>query len=62
MVAARHAQQVDLPRLAAERPPPVRGADRFQYDLTVSDGADRHSLRVCEGSVPPPLAALPAGA
>ena len=48
----------DLPRLAAHPPPPARGADRFQYDLTVSDGRDRHQVRVGEGSVPAQLRPL----
>lgn len=42
---------------ALARRSPLRGpgADRFQYDLTVSDKGKEHRLTVSEGAVPPEL-------
>lgn len=48
---------VDLAELAA-RPRPrraARGADRYQYDLTVERDGNRHALRFAETDVPPEL-------
>jgi hypothetical protein len=35
-----------------------RGADRFQYDLTISDGSQRHHVTVGETAVPDTLRPL----
>lgn len=48
----------DLPGLVARPAPPGRGADRFQYDLTIVHGGESHRLRVRDGSVPPQLRPL----
>lgn len=48
----------DLPAVAARPAIPPRGADRFQYDLTVDDGETRHAVRVRDGDLPPSLRPL----
>lgn len=40
---------------AGEHPERARGADRFQFDLTLVRGAERRSVRVREGAVPDAL-------
>ncbi|PKO22614.1 MAG: hypothetical protein CVU38_08495 [Chloroflexi bacterium HGW-Chloroflexi-1] len=42
------------PILSAPRP----GADRFQYEITVEDGARSHTVRVDEAAVPATLQPL----
>ena len=36
----------------------VRGADRFQYELTIEDAGGRHELAMSEDSVPEDLRPL----
>jgi hypothetical protein len=55
---ARLVDQVDFADLARRRPRPARGADRFQYDLTVQQGAARHQLSLPESAVPAELKPL----
>jgi hypothetical protein len=38
--------------------PPPRGADRFQYDITLERGGRSQSLTAYDGSMPPELKAL----
>lgn len=48
----------DLPALAGrrvERPP---GADRYQYDIAVTDGRRTHTVTAHESAVPPELQPL----
>ncbi|HLZ36447.1 MAG TPA: protealysin inhibitor emfourin [Mycobacteriales bacterium] len=47
-----------LPELEARPAPVAAGADRFQYDLTITQRGASHRLRVGEGSVPPQLRPL----
>ena len=47
--------RVDLAALAAAPPTTPSGADRFQYDLTVTRGDDRRSVTLHESQVPPEL-------
>ena len=48
----------DLARLArdvpglAERLPPRKGADRYQYDIVVEQGGERHEVTLDESQVP----------
>jgi hypothetical protein len=55
---ARLVDRIDFARLVRRAPRPARGADRFQYDLTVQQGAARHHLSVPEGAVPTELKPL----
>ena len=48
---------LDLDALA-ERPPPRRGADRFQHDLVVERDGHRRAFTVFDGDVPPELRPL----
>lgn len=51
--------QVDLDALAAPRASrEVSGADRFQYDLDVTDGDRHHRISLAETEVPPQLRPL----
>jgi hypothetical protein len=50
--------RADLPALAAASPMPGKGADRFQYELTVEDAGGRHELAMGEDSVPDELRPL----
>jgi hypothetical protein len=59
--AARLTQLVgraDLAGAAARPRAPARGADRYQYDLTVTEGARREHVTVTEGELSPELRAL----
>ena len=47
----------DLPALAAAPPVPARGADRFSYLLTVTDG-EPTSVRLPDGAIPPAVQPL----
>ena len=47
--------RVDLGELAGRPPSPARGADRFQYALTVEDQGERHELLLNEPDVPEEL-------
>jgi hypothetical protein len=38
--------------------PPARGADRFQYDLTMSRGDEKVELSFSDGAIPPDLESL----
>ena len=49
--------QVDLGALAARRAAPA-GPDRYQYDVTVVDGGERHTFRLGESEVPAELRPL----
>jgi hypothetical protein len=55
---ARLVDRIDFADLARRQHLPARGADRFQYDLTVQQGAARHRLSVPEGAVPTELKPL----
>ena len=48
-------RDADLAELAARPHPPARGADRFQYDITVERDGQRHSISFPETDVPPEL-------
>jgi hypothetical protein len=45
----------ELPQRGTTR---VRGADRFQYAITVSDGPKKHEITVSEGTIPESLQPL----
>ena len=47
--------QADLAELAARPRAPARGADRYQYDITVDRDGDRYSMSFTEADVPPEL-------
>jgi hypothetical protein len=49
---------VDPAALAAASPRPGRGADRFQYDLTIDREDQRHHLSFGEGELTPELRPL----
>jgi hypothetical protein len=50
--------KLDLADLAERAKRPVRGADRYQYDLTIQRGRSRHQVSVAEESATPELKAL----
>ncbi len=50
--------RVDLDDLERRSPIRGRGADRFQYDLTVMAGERERRISVGEGALPPELRAL----
>jgi emfourin len=50
--------RADLPTLAAASPMRGKGADRFQYELTIEDADGRHELAMSEDSVPDELRPL----
>ena len=52
----RLAQAVDLDHLPA--PPPRPGADRFQYELSITDQGRRRSASFVDGQVTPAMRAL----
>jgi hypothetical protein len=56
LVAA--ADVAGLAQRLADAPAPPRGADRFQYDVTVHHGEQVDRVTVRDGSVPPELAPL----
>ncbi len=49
---------VDLDELARRSPLRGTGADRFQYDLTVTDGDRQRRVLASEAAAPPELRAL----
>lgn len=49
---------VDLTALAARPPGPPSGADRFQYDIRVTDGSGMHAITALEPDTPPELRRL----
>jgi len=51
-------ERADVADLASRPLPTPTGADRFQYDLTVQQGDDRHSLTVGESALPAELRPL----
>jgi len=51
-------ETLDLDDLARRSPLRGAGADRYQYDLVVSDGEARHEVTVSEDVAPPALRAL----
>lgn len=55
---ARMVDRIDFDDLASRPHRPARGADRFQYDLTVQQGAARHRLSLPESAVPTELKPL----
>jgi hypothetical protein len=59
---ARHLEtlvgQADIETLAQRSPFRGRGADRFQYDLVVSDGGARHEVTASEDAASTELRAL----
>ena len=50
--------RLDLADLAERAKRPVRGADRFQYDLTIQSGQSRHRVSLPENAVSADLQAL----
>lgn len=50
--------RVDFDALAARTASPSRAPDRFQYDLAVRRGGERHALSLGESAVPPELRPL----
>jgi hypothetical protein len=51
-------QRAQIERLAARSPILGRGADMYQYDLTVERGAERHHIMVAETAIPDDLRPL----
>lgn len=51
-------REIDLDELAQRSPLRGSGADRFQYDLVVSDKGKRHEISASENAAPPQLRAL----
>lgn len=50
--------EIDLDDLAQRSPMRGSGADRFQYDVVVSDRAARHEITASEDAAPSELRAL----
>jgi emfourin len=50
--------RLDMADLAERATQPPRGADRFQYDLTIQRGAVRQHVSLAESAVPPDLRPL----
>jgi hypothetical protein len=48
----------DLPALAGQAPGPPQGADRFQYDIAVTEGGRTQHVTVHEPGVPAELQPL----
>src|SRR5215467_5128348 len=44
--------------LAESESLPSRGADRFQYDITIESDGRTHTVKADEGAIPPALAPL----
>ena len=42
----------DVPGLAERLPAPKEGADRYQYDIAVEHGGERHEVTLDESQVP----------
>jgi hypothetical protein len=55
---ARLVDRIEFADLARRPHRPTRGADRFQYDLTVQQGATRYRLSLPEGAIPTELKPL----
>jgi hypothetical protein len=51
-------EQADLETLSRRSPLRGKGADRFQYDLVISDEAGRHEVTASEDAAPSELRAL----
>jgi hypothetical protein len=51
-------EAIDLDDLAQRSPLRGKGADRYQYDLVVSDQGRRHEITVSEDAAPPELRVL----
>jgi Emfourin len=51
-------RSADVPSLAAASPLRGRGADRFQYDLTIEAPDGRHELAMSEDAIPAELRPL----
>jgi hypothetical protein len=51
-------KHADLPALAAASPMRGKGADRFQYELTIEDEHGRHDLAMSEDRIPDELRPL----
>ena len=51
-------RSADVPKLAAASPMRGKGADRFQYDLTVEGPEGRHELAMSEDAIPAELRPL----
>jgi hypothetical protein len=51
-------READFFSLPAEAPVRPGAADHCTYQLTVEDGARRHSISVCDPVAPPPLQQL----
>ena len=51
-------EEIDFADLAERSPIRGRGADRFQYDVVVSDQGKRRAITVGEDAAPPELRAL----
>jgi hypothetical protein len=56
--AASLARLVEAVDLDAPRPGPAKGADRFQYDISVTAHGRTRSATVVEGAMTPQLKAL----
>jgi hypothetical protein len=50
--------QADLTALPSRPAGPPRGADRFQYDITVVRGRKRHHVTIQESDMPPAVRPL----
>jgi hypothetical protein len=51
-------EAIDLDELAQRSPLRGKGADRYQYDLLVSDEGNRREITASEDAAPPELRAL----
>jgi uncharacterized protein YbjT (DUF2867 family) len=54
----RLVRAADLPGLAARRAAPARGADRFQYDIAITERGRRQEVQVGDGAAPESLRPL----
>jgi hypothetical protein len=43
----------ELPEIGERLPPRTEGADRYQYDITVEQGEERHEVTLDESQLPP---------
>lgn len=50
--------RLDMADLTERATRPTRGADRFQYDLTIQRGESRYHVSLPENAVPPDLRPL----
>jgi hypothetical protein len=51
-------KKADVPALLADSPGPGKGADRFQYHLTIEDDSGRQELTASEDRLPDPIRQL----